>query len=337
MAYEKSKRTYRAIPLNHMLKIGGVKANNLNIKLNEDLKCAYEAIKLSEEEIEVRKSVFLQFKKAIESKIKCEVKSYGSFRTGLMVYESDLDITIILKNKDKDMDKSNVNKVLNNVSRILQEANITSGVIQHIRNARIPILKCKDLSQKYKIDISINKMDAIESAEFVLAQIEERPYIKYFLILLKYFLKRRQLADAHRGGLCSYAQFLLILNFLQLHPLIQTGEICVEENLGTLFMDFFQFYGADFPFEKSVISVSDVKYRPNREGHVNIEDPINPGHNVACGCHALHLIRDVFNYSYKIMVAAFANKVSTAKAIGELWLRLDESELKSRKKIFEFI
>lgn len=336
MAHEKNKKAYRSIPINHLLKVGGPRSDNLNKKLNSELISAYEAIKLSDEEVVLREDIFLQFKRAIESEIKCEVVAYGSFRTGLMVYESDLDITILL-NQNDDMEKTTINRVLGKVMNILVNANITDGVIHHIKNARIPILKCKDKTMKCKIDISINKTDAIHSADFVLDQIKKRPYIKYYLILLKYFLKRRQLSDAHRGGLCSYAQFLIILNFLKLHPLIQSGEISVVDNLGTLFMDFFQFYGIDFPFEKSVISVLDIKYKPNREGHINVDDPINPGHNVAWSCSALHLIRDVFNYSYKIMGAAFSSKVSTTKAIGELWLRLNESELRLRKKIISTV
>jgi len=335
-----NKKIHRVVPMNHMLRHRGDNATTLNKKLNQELAYSYSLIKLSEQEIATRAKVFKTFKDAIESEIECSVESYGSFRTNLMVYDSDLDITILTKGLDYKREaedplssKPSANKLLTKVNEILNGKNITTGPIVHIKNARCPIIKCKDSLFQYKIDISVDKYDAIDSAKYVISCLRERPYLRSFLILIKYFLKRRQLSETIRGGLCSYAQFLLVLNFIQLHPLVQSNRISVEDNLGVLFMDFFQLYGSEFPFDKSVISVENVGYKPNKEGLINIEDPVNPGHNVAFGCTSLHMIKEIFNYSYKIMSAAFRNKVATNKAIGELWLRINEKEIRIRKKI----
>lgn len=342
MSASNNKRVHRVIPMNHMLKNRGERESSLIEKLNKELELSYDLIKLSDKEISSRKSVFETFKRVIESEFDCIVEPYGSFRTNLMVHDSDLDITILTKGKNYNRSMENkeeeqnykaiANNLLNKVMGVIHKNNLALGHPIHIKNARCPIIKCKDKTFQYKIDMSVDKYDAIDSAEFVIAQIMDRPYLKQFVILIKYFLKRRQLSETLRGGLCSYAQFLLILNFIQLHPLIQSNRISVEENMGVLFMDFFQFYGAEFPFDKSVISVKDIKYKPNRDGQINIEDPVNPGHNVAWGCTSLHMIREIFNYSYKIMAAAFANKVNTNKAIGELWLRINEKEMKLRNR-----
>lgn len=335
MLGEKSKRIYRAIPLGHMLRSREDKVPTLNSRLNEELRNAYSLIRLSEEEMDSRRDVLQSFKKVLESELDCTVEPYGSFKTGLMVYESDIDITILTSEnarQDGPASKSVANSLLARACAVLEGSGLVSGPILHIKNARCPIIKCRDLTHKYKVDISVNKYDAMETAEFVLQQIRNRPYLRCILTLIKYFLKRRQLSETIRGGLCSYGQFLMVLNFVQLHPLIQGGNISVEDNLGTILMDFFQFYGSEFPFERAVISVADVRYRPNRDSQINIDDPVSPGHNVAWGCNALHMIREVFNYSYRIMAAAFANKVATNKAVGELWLRIDNRELAARKK-----
>ncbi|ELA41021.1 uncharacterized protein VICG_01903 [Vittaforma corneae ATCC 50505] len=339
---EKNKRAYRSILINHMLKFRGERAPTLNQKLNEELLLSYNKIKLTDTEIKTRNKVFELFKKVIEDALDCQVESHGSFRTGTMVYGSDIDITVLMnketikKPRSLSYDasyKPYSNQILAKIANIIESNNIITGNIIHIKNARVPVLKCVDKIFNCKVDIVIDKYDSIKSANFVIKQLEERPYLKYLATLLKYFLKRRHLSEAIRGGLCSYAQFLLILNFVQLHPLIQNGNIRVEDNLGTIFMDFFQLYGLEFPFERTIISVLETRYKPNRDSQINIEDPCNQGHNVAAGCTALPMIREIFSFSYKIMAAAFAEKVATNKAIGELWLRIDEQELASRNKL----
>lgn len=338
---ERNKRAYRSIPISHMIKFRGERAPTLNQKLNEELLLSYNKIKLTDYEIENRTKVFELFKKTIENGFDCQVESHGSFRTGTMVYGSDIDITVLMNKEASKKPKSlpggisykpYSNQMLSKVANIIESSNITVGPVIHVKNARIPVLKCVDKIFNCKIDIVIDKYDSIETANFVIKQLRERPYLKYLATLLKYFLKRRHLSEVVRGGLCSYAQFLLILNFVQLHPLIQNGNIRVEDNLGTIFMDFFQLYGLEFPFERAVISVLEIGYKPNRDSQISIEDPCNPGHNVAAGCTALPMIREIFSFSYKIMAAAFAEKVATNKAIGELWLRIDEQELVLRNR-----
>ena len=337
---EKSRCVFKSIPIAHMLGFRGEKTDTLNQKLNKELMFSYNQLKMTEEEVEYRKDAFNLFKKLLENELGCSVESHGSFRTNTMVYSSDIDITVLInkdktKNSSSDINyKSHANKVLSKIVTILEAAKVCIGPILHIKHARIPIIKCTEALYKSKIDIVIDQYDSIDGANFVIEQIAHRPFLKYLIILVKYFLKRRQLSEVIRGGLCSYAQFLLILNFVQLHPLIQSGEINetnFNENIGTILMDFFQFYGTEFPFERATISVLETRYKPNRTSQISIEDPVNVEHNVASGCTALHMVREIFTFSYKIMMAAFSEKVDSRRAIGELWLRLDEKEIVQRK------
>lgn len=336
---EKAKRQYKSLPINQVLKVRGGKESNLNLKLNEELLLAYNKIKLSEKEIEIRKRVFELFKKAIEEVIDCKVEAHGSFRTETMVFGSDIDITVLMNDKNGNKTKNEIfyknhaNQKLAEIVKIIERNNISTGPVLQIKNARVPVIKCVDKEYKCKVDIVIDRYDGIETANFVIEKLKERPYLKCIITLLKYFLKRRHLSEVIRGGLCSYAQFLLVLNFVQIHPLIQSGCINVEENLGVIFMDFFQLYGIEFPFERATISVYDAKYKPNRSSQINIEDPCNLTNNVAVGCTVLPAIREIFGFSYKIMAAVFAEKVPTNKAIGELWLRIDEKELDLRSSL----
>lgn len=337
---DKTRNSYKSIPISHMLGIRGERCATLNQKLNEELIFSYNQLEMKEEEIEYRIKAFNLFKDLLEKELDCRVESHGSFRTNTMVYGSDIDLTVLMDNQKSKINsndpnyKSHANKILSKIVSILETSKLCAGPVLHIKHARIPIVKCIESKYKSKIDIVIDQYDSIDGANFVASQITSRPYLRYMIILIKYFLKRRQLSEVIRGGLCSYAQFLLILNFVQLHPLIQSEEINHEnflENIGTIMMDFFQFYGTEFPFERATISVLETKYKPNRTSQISIEDPINVGHNVASGCTSLHMIREIFTFSYKIMAAAFVEKVDPKRAIGELWLRLDEKEIMQRK------
>lgn len=332
-----NKRPYRSIPIGHMLKVRGDSAPDLNKKLNDELILCYDKIKLTEEEIEHRNNVFNMLKKILEENMDCKVESHGSFRTKMMVFDSDIDITVIMNKGMKNvMDESTykpyANQILSKIATVIEESKTMTGPILHIKHARVPIIKCTDKTYKCKIDILVDRRDNVECADFVIEQVKNRPYLKYIVTLLKYFLKRRQLSEVIKGGLCSYAQFLMILNFVQLHPLIQNDNIIVEDNLGTILMDFFQFYGMEFPFERAVISVLDKGYKSNRDSQIYIEDPCNPSHNVAGGCTSLPMIKEIFRFSYKIMSAAFEEKIATNRAIGELWLRLDGREERGKIK-----
>ncbi|KAI5151353.1 non-canonical poly(A) RNA polymerase PAPD5/7 [Enteropsectra breve] len=394
---DKSKSKYKSVPLSTLLTNTSVKIADPVLKLNAEIKNIYAKIRLTDQEREAREKIFRRIKRAIEERLDCRVESFGSFRTAMQVYSSDIDITVLIKshtsistrrnntnygidNNTNNIDINNSNDNTNNhidntnsnnnhmdninnidynidnkvgkreeyqdskgvanaylsrIHDIIMEADISTGQILHIKKAKTPILKLKDKKHKINIDISINKVDGIETAAYITKILKDRPYMEYFVIILKYFLKRRGLADTLSGGICSYGQFLLILSFVQLHPLIQNGNIDVAENLGVLLIDFFQYYGIDFPFERSAICVASKSFRSQKEAPLYIEDPIVPGNNVAAGCSSLNMLREVFVYSYRIVTAAIAQKVDINRSIADLWLRLDAREMRERETYFK--
>lgn len=328
-------RAYQSIPIGQVLGSKGEECSTLNKKLTSDLLGIYNKIKLSSLELENRKKVFNGFYRALGKSGEYSVESHGSFKTRTMIYDSDIDITVFTK-KGKGISnllyKQHANTILTRINNLLSTSNLTVGPIIHVKVARVPVIRCVDRFYNCKVDIVVDQYEGVEGSEFVIKSLEKYPDLKYLVILLKYFLKKRQLADVARGGLCSYGQFLILVNFVQLHPLIQNGAVNIKENLGTLFMDFFQLYGCEFPFENAIISVRNEGYMPNREAQINIENPQKPGHNVAAGCTSLPVIRDVFRFSYELMRAAFNEKIDSKKAIGELWIKFDEvNRLKKSK------
>lgn len=343
MGTERNAKRYRSTPVGHLLKPTSVKGATPMDRLNKELSEAYERIRLGEAEVAARDGVVARYKRIIEGSLDCRVEAFGSARTRLLVHGSDVDLTVLVRRgrggdkaaTEQGDDKAAANATLAIVKAAIEKAGAARGGVMHIRKARTPILKLTDRLLGLRVDISANKTDGIEAAEFVKQRIAECPSLAVLAVLIKYFLKRRGLSDAANGGLCSYAQFLLVLNFAAMHPLIQNGNIAIEQNLGALLMDFFLYFGVDFPYERSAIHAGGCVYRLNRSGGLCIDDPIHPGNNVASGCSCIRAIRDVFQHSYKIMAAALASKAAASKGFVHLWLRVDASELNERETVLK--
>lgn len=350
MPVKKQSKHYASVPIPHLLRPTKYTASSATEQLNLQLLAVYQKISLSEREIAERQKAFEKYKSIIESHMDCKVESFGSSRTTLYVRDSDIDITVLTDTSNALFSKNIfssrtrgkgpvysdakpiANHVLTRVAKLIEASNMADGPVIHIKKAKTPILKFVDKLTGCKVDISINKVDGIQTAEYVNKILAERPQMRYFAIILKYFLKSRRLGDAATGGLCSYAQFLLILSFVQMHPLLQGGNIEIKEDLGVLFVDFFQFYGVDFPYDRTRISVKEMSYTKNDQRGIYIADPVIPGNNVSSGCSMIGFIRDVFQYSYRIMAAALSQKVCAQKSVVELWLRLGPRDERKEHK-----
>lgn len=340
------KRKYKAIPVSHTLNpspLLDLSPDPLK-HLNEELLHYYRIISLCESEVESRQRVFNYYKRLFEEHLDCTVEAFGSYCTTTMVHGSDIDITVLIRARRSasgksssdgplDLSREFANASLSRVDAVLTAARCARGPVMHIKKARTPIIKMTDKLTGYKIDLSVNKSDGVAAAQYIIQELATRPCLRYFVILIKCFLKRRGLSDASIGGLSAYAQFLMIQHFFQMHPLIQNGNIRVEDNLAVLFMDFFQLFGVDFPYDRSVISVKDSQYKPNNVETVCVEDPISKGNNVTGGCTCMHLVKDVFAYSYKIMAAALSQRIDPRRSLADLWLRMDSKELRSRAAV----
>lgn len=332
---ERKVRRYKSVPISSVLGKSIVRDMEVESKLTGELQLLYEDIKLTDFEIKSRTEVVRRYQNLFESKIKCNVESYGSYKTKTMVNKSDIDLTLIIKGDNGELDYTRefANYVLQQVRDVLIQGNYGNKRVLFLKNARIPIIKFVDGLSNYNVDISVNKTDAVQTAKFMVEKIKEFPGLEEMVILLKYYMKQRGLSDASNGGLCGYAQFLMVLNFIQIHPLIQNKNISIYENLGPLFMDFFLLYGIDFPYERSKISVKDKKYKINTIHKIFIEDPVNDGKNVTSACNSIGFIKSVFTQSYKLMLSAFAERIPQSKCLLDIWMEIpNNASLRPKKQ-----
>jgi non-canonical poly(A) RNA polymerase PAPD5/7 len=180
-----------------------------------------------------------------------QVKVFGSYDTKLYLPSADIDL--VLFGAFGGSYNATGATLLRKVSMLLVQAGIAiESSVKIISKARIPIIKFTDAAFHFDVDMSFNVESGLESAEIMkaLVLVEIIPSIKPLTLVIKQFLSIRKLNEVFFGGLGSYSITLLIVSFLQMHPLVQAKLIKPEENYGVLLVEFFELYGKLFNYER---------------------------------------------------------------------------------------
>src|SRR5208282_911754 len=87
------------------------------------------------------------------------------------------------------------------------------GTLSIVRGARVPIVKYIDVGGSgIQIDVSMNNVSATSSTAFVQHHLSKFHIFRPLTMILKQWLFQRKMNEVYsRGGLSSYALFLLVL------------------------------------------------------------------------------------------------------------------------------
>ena len=113
--------------------------------------------------------------------------------------------------------------------------------VQAIASAKVPIVKFIDRETGLRVDLSFDNDSGIIANDTFREWKSEHPAMPIIVSIVKQFLLLRGLNDVSTGGLVGFSIICLVTSLLQHLP--PTGGI---PNLGTLLMEFFNFYGNQF-------------------------------------------------------------------------------------------
>uniref|UniRef100_A0A1J3H8V1 polynucleotide adenylyltransferase n=1 Tax=Noccaea caerulescens TaxID=107243 RepID=A0A1J3H8V1_NOCCA len=237
----------------------------------------------------------------------CKVEVFGSYRTGLYLPTSDIDVVIL------ESGITNPQLGLRALSRALSQRGIAKNILV-IAKARVPIIKFVEKKSSISFDLSFDMENGPKAAEFIQDAVLRLPPLRPLCMILKVFLQQRELNEVYSGGIGSYALLAMLISFLKY---LKDGRSPPEHNLGVLLVKFFDFYGrklntADVGVSckrgGSFFSKSNKGFwNAARPGLISIEDPQTPENDIG---------KSSFNY-FQIR-SAFAMALSTltnAKAI----------------------
>ncbi|OIW11533.1 hypothetical protein TanjilG_26899 [Lupinus angustifolius] len=229
----------------------------------------------------------------------CQVEVFGSFRTGLYLPTSDIDVVILKAGLP------NPQMGLNALSRALSQRGIAKK-IQVIGKARVPIIKFVEKRSGVSFDISFDIDSGPKAAEYIQEAVAKWPPLRPLCLILKVFLQQRELNEVYSGGIGSYALLAMLMALLRN---IRESQISAEHNLGVLLVHFFDIYGrklntsdvgvscngAGTFFLKSSKGFTSNKGRPYLIG---IEDPQAPDNDIGKSSFNYFQIRSAFAMAF---------------------------------------
>lgn len=174
------------------------------------------------------------------------VEVFGSFRTGLNLPTSDIDIAV-----------NNFYRP-NAPFQELKNALIDQGVAENvcvIGRASVPVIKFTDQISQVNFDICFNTSTGVKAAELVRRFINQFPELPKLVMVLKHFLMLQGLNKVYgAGGISSYALTIMCISFLQLQTR-EAKSFKKDNKLGKLLLKFLDYYGRKFDYFKYGISV----------------------------------------------------------------------------------
>jgi len=139
-----------------------------------------------------------------------------------------------------------------------------TGTLTLVRGARVPIIKYIDSRgsgtlpyppQRHhptnrkgiQVDVSMNNVSATSSADFVQLHLSQTPLLRPLTMVLKQWLFQRKMNEVYlRGGLSSYALFLLILTTV--HHNKPDESVPTNERLGRFLVKFLRQWSSPTAF-----------------------------------------------------------------------------------------
>ncbi|EDV99463.1 GH13010 [Drosophila grimshawi] len=301
----------------HTSKYGGFpwRQHNYNydegiIGLHEEIEHFYRYILPTPSEHAARNKVIQRIENIIRALWpQALVEIFGSFRTGLFLPNSDIDLVVLGFWKQLPLRSLELELLRLDIAE--------AGTMRVLATAAVPIIKFTDRETKIKVDLSFNMANGVQSAELIKIFKRDYPALGYLVMVLKQFLLQRDLNEVFTAGLSSYSLILLCISFLQLHP---RNVFHKNVNLGVLLLEFFELYGLRFNYSQIGVFIQDggcYKRKEHiatdcRSSQLYIADPLLPGNDVARSSLALVHIKQSFQWAYRVLSQAVNPPNSTS-------------------------
>lgn len=276
------------------------------ISLHDEIKEFFTFMTPDPEEQVMREEVVQRIKKVIKDLWpNVEVDIFGSFRTGLYLPTSDIDLVVFGKFEQLPLWSLQ--------TALLDNEICEKDAIKVLDKASVPILKLTDKLTEVKVDISFNMRNGVKSAKLIKKFISDYPHLPYIVLVLKQFLLQRDLNEVFTGGISSYSLILMTVSFLQLHP--RSDATWCDSNLGVLLIEFFELYGRSFNYcrigirikeggsyvRKEVIQQTMDNGRNSSSSLLCIEDPLDQSNDIGKSSYGTLQVKMAFDYAYQLL------------------------------------
>ena len=241
-----------------------------------------------------------------------EVQIYGSYRTGLSLPWSDIDIILINKNN---LLKNQSEKILRQLCYLFTGKKWINSM-KFLENLPIPSITIVSSSDYGSINIDItvqdDKHNGLKCVSLVESYLKEYSALRPIILALKTILKNASLNNPNLGGLSSYGLILMVVSYIQSKRDSNNYEDDDKDIIGKTFHGFLGHYGIFFDFNRYVILTSPIKDNNtpiidndtilnfDQSHDLIIVDPLNNKNNVAQKTHQFMNLKMAFMIAFMV-------------------------------------
>ncbi|XP_076091888.1 poly(A) RNA polymerase, mitochondrial-like isoform X2 [Mytilus galloprovincialis] len=234
------------------------KPNNFNLgilkqnaQLSEGINLLWNNVKLTEYDIRLQYFIASTLKEMLSNMFPhCNASLFGSCVNGFGNTGCDLDITLDLKQKSADSEEAHILKFLTNqrfnserewqqhlldiIGNMVWVFVPSSGRINKILNARVPIVKFQHNNTRRECDISLNGMSGVKMAELMFTFGELCPEIRQLVTVIKQWASAKGVTKESQPGpwMSNFMLIMMTAFYLQNRKLLpsfrQMQEVAVE-------------------------------------------------------------------------------------------------------------
>ncbi|RAL15644.1 putative topoisomerase family protein TRF4 [Aspergillus homomorphus CBS 101889] len=289
---------------------------HLATRLHNEILSFYHWVKPVPYEQIVREDLVSRLQTAFQSRYYgVQLRPFGSFASGLYLPTADIDLVLLSTNFMRHGIKTFGERKgqIYAFAAFLKNQNIAvPNSIETIAHARVPILKFVDKTTSLRVDLSFDNDSGLVANETFKQWKSEYPAMPVLVSVVKQFLLLRGLNEVPTGGLGGFSITCLVTSLLQHMPSGHSAP-----NLGSMLMDFFEFYGNQFDYENVAIRFNPPGYFNKRvyssrdnNPRLSIEDPNNTDNDVSGGTREIALIFRSFAEAYKRLKARMITTAS---------------------------
>lgn len=304
--------------------------------MHEDILDLWDALRPSQREHDERlKSIGVVAEALRRHFPSALVRPFGSFASGLYLPQSDVDLGVdglpAATKKAKERMLGELAEVIKMEGLVVDDP----GALELIASARIPIIRFVDAVNRLPFDITLDASSGVESTDLTREYVRELPHFRYLVLLLKFWLQRRQLHETYSGGVGSFLLQLMVASSLRLKVLSSSrrrAELAApgnvpsgaaregsaqgcDETLASSLLDFFELFGVKLNYRTTGISLRhggsffpkrsrEGWFDADRPGLLSIENPLEPEMDVGKNAYNIHAVRRAMSQSYHAMLAA---------------------------------
>lgn len=183
-----------------------------------------------------------------------EVQPFGSFASGLYLPVADMDLVLLSPSFIRNGRETFIPRrrghssqvSIYEIARVLERSGVVaSSSMEIIAGARVPILKWVDRLTGLKVDMSFDNDSGVRAIQTFKKWKQAYPMMPAVVAIIKQYLLLRGLNEVPTGGLGGFSIICLVVSLFQHTPHSLDGK---GPSLGSILMDFFDFYGNKFDF-----------------------------------------------------------------------------------------